>query len=47
MKEYAVHYEGYYIIEAENEKEALASDREDETVKYEEWENLYAELLDD
>ena len=41
---YKVHYEGYYIIEAESAEDALETSRDDYT-EYEEWENTLAEKV--
>ena len=40
---YKVHYEGFYIIEADSEEEALATNKDDYEVEYEEWTNTECE----
>lgn len=42
MALYKVHYEGFYLIEAETIDEAMETTREDYESQYEEWQNTKA-----
>lgn len=46
MGKYKVYYEGFYVIEADTEDEALDTSRDEYDVIFEEWQNLKAEELE-
>lgn len=46
MAKYKVFYEGFYIVEADTEEEALDTARSDYEVEFEEWENVKAEEVE-
>ncbi len=47
MALYKVHYEGFYLIEADTIDEAMETSRDDYEVEFEEWENTDAEMVGD
>lgn len=44
---YKVNYKGFYIVEADSAKEAIETDREVDSLEYEEWENVGVELIEE
>ena len=46
MAVFKVHYEGFYIIEAETIDEAMETNRDDYEAQYEEWGNTNAEEVE-
>ena len=47
MQKYRVYFEGWYIIEADTEDEALGTSMEDFGVEYAEYENTDVEIVED
>ena len=47
MARYKVFYKGYFIIDADDVDEAMNADIDDYGVSSAEWENLYAEEIEE